>query len=121
MSLTATPLTAEVGERLGFVNHVVEESELLKKAREIAEAIVKNNQDLVLRYKAVINDGLKLDLGHALTLEKVPNFILTVCDFSVLYPISNAQLFFFCGKVRFSVFWVFISACSSRCLKSFQP
>ncbi|KAK9933985.1 hypothetical protein M0R45_021153 [Rubus argutus] len=70
VSLTATPLTAELAERLGFVNHVVEESELLKKAREIAEAIVKNNQDLVLRYKAVINDGLKLDLGHALTLEK---------------------------------------------------
>lgn len=70
VSLTATPLTAELGERLGFVNHVVEEGELLKKAREIAEAIAKNNQDLVLRYKAVINDGLKLDLGHALALEK---------------------------------------------------
>lgn len=71
VSLTATPLTAELGERLGFVNHVVEEGELLKKAREVAEAIAKNNQDLVLRYKAVINDGLKLDLGHALALEKV--------------------------------------------------
>lgn len=71
VSLTATPLTAELSERLGFVNHVVEEGELLKKAREVAEAIAKNNQDLVLRYKAVINDGLKLDLGHALALEKV--------------------------------------------------
>lgn len=71
VSLTAAPLTAEVAERLGFVNHVVEEGELLKKAREIAEAIVRNNQDIVLRYKSVINDGLKLDLGHALALEKV--------------------------------------------------
>lgn len=70
VSLTAAPLTAEVAERLGFVNHVVEEGELLKKAREIAEAIVRNNQDIVLRYKSVINDGLKLDLGHALALEK---------------------------------------------------
>uniref|UniRef100_A0A368UJF6 Enoyl-CoA hydratase n=1 Tax=Glycine max TaxID=3847 RepID=A0A368UJF6_SOYBN len=70
VSLSATPLTAEVAEKLGFVNHVVEEGELLKKSREIADAIVKNNQDLVLRYKAVINDGLKLDLGHALSLEK---------------------------------------------------
>ncbi|RDX87617.1 putative enoyl-CoA hydratase 1, peroxisomal [Mucuna pruriens] len=70
VSLTATPLTAEVAERLGFVNHVVDDSEVLKKSREIADAIVKNNQDLVLRYKAVINDGLKLDLGHALSLEK---------------------------------------------------
>lgn len=70
VSLTAMPLTAEVAEKLGFVNHVVEGSELLKKAREIAEAILKNNQDLVLRYKSLINDGLMLDLGHALSLEK---------------------------------------------------
>lgn len=71
VSLTATPLTAEVGEKLGFVNHVVEDGEVLKKSREIADAIVKNSQDLVLRYKSVINDGLMLDLGHALSLEKV--------------------------------------------------
>ncbi|KAL2338946.1 hypothetical protein Fmac_013392 [Flemingia macrophylla] len=70
VSLTAMPLTAEVAERLGFVNHVVEDGDVLKKSREIAEAIVKNNQDLVLRYKAVINDGIKLDLGTALSLEK---------------------------------------------------
>lgn len=70
VSLTATPLTAEQAERLGLVNYVVEEGQLLKKAREIAEAIIKNNHDLVLRYKSVINDGLKLDLGHALALEK---------------------------------------------------
>ncbi|EXC24966.1 3-hydroxybutyryl-CoA dehydratase [Morus notabilis] len=70
VSLTATPLTAEVAERLGVVNHVVEEGQLLNKVREVAEAIIRNNQDLVLRYKAVINDGLKLDLGHALSLEK---------------------------------------------------
>ncbi|KAL6982337.1 hypothetical protein U1Q18_015831 [Sarracenia purpurea var. burkii] len=70
VSLTAMPLTAEQAERWGLVNHLVEESELLKKAREVAEAILKNNQDLVLRYKSVINDGIKLDLGHALTLEK---------------------------------------------------
>nr|GME20162.1 probable enoyl-CoA hydratase 1, peroxisomal [Ipomoea batatas] len=70
VSLTATPLTANEAERLGFVNHVVERSELLKKARQIAEAIIKNNQDMVLRYKAVINDGFNLDLGRALALEK---------------------------------------------------
>ncbi|KAA8531217.1 hypothetical protein F0562_005869 [Nyssa sinensis] len=70
VSLTAMPITAEQAERWGLANHVVEGSELLKKAREVAEAITKNNQDLVLRYKSVINDGLKLQLGHALALEK---------------------------------------------------
>lgn len=53
------------------MNHVVEATELLKKSREIAEAMIKNNHDLVLRYKSVVNDGLKLDLQHALLLEKV--------------------------------------------------
>ncbi|KAL0348574.1 UNVERIFIED_CONTAM: putative enoyl-CoA hydratase 1, peroxisomal [Sesamum angustifolium] len=70
VSLTAMAVTAEQAERWGLVNHVVEGSELLKKARQIAEAIIKNNEDLVLRYKAVINDGFKQDLGHALALEK---------------------------------------------------
>ncbi|XP_076914268.1 putative enoyl-CoA hydratase 1, peroxisomal [Bidens hawaiensis] len=70
VSLTATPLTAEKAEKWGLVNHVVEGSQLLNKAREVAEAIMKNNQDLVLRYKAVINDGMKLDLHNALLLEK---------------------------------------------------
>ncbi|CAK9328923.1 unnamed protein product [Citrullus colocynthis] len=70
VSLTAMPLTAEEAERRGLVNQVVEGDELLKKAGEVAEAILKNSQDLVLRYKSVINDGLKLDLGQALALEK---------------------------------------------------
>ncbi|XP_022761281.1 probable enoyl-CoA hydratase 1, peroxisomal isoform X2 [Durio zibethinus] len=68
ISLTAMPLTAEQAEKLGFVNYVVEESELLKKVRQLAGAIVKNKQDLVIRYKSVINDGFKLDLHHGLAL-----------------------------------------------------
>lgn len=70
VSLTAMAVTADQAERWGLVNHVVEGNELMKKAQEVAQAIIKNNQDLVLRYKAVINDGLKRDLGHALALEK---------------------------------------------------
>ncbi|EPS58293.1 hypothetical protein M569_16521 [Genlisea aurea] len=71
VSLTATPVTAEQARQWGLVNHVVEQQdELLNKAYQVAEAMIKNNQDLVLKYKAVINDGLRLDLGHALALEK---------------------------------------------------
>ncbi|KNA23138.1 hypothetical protein SOVF_027360 [Spinacia oleracea] len=70
VSLSCIPLTAEQAENLGFVNYVVEGSELMKKAQEIAVSIAKNNQDLVLRYKSVIKDGLKLNLGDALALEK---------------------------------------------------
>lgn len=78
VSLTALPLSAENAERWGLVNHLVEEHDLMNKAREVADAIVKNNQDLVLRYKSVINDGIKLDLGHALALEKVTALSLIV-------------------------------------------
>ncbi|XP_071720784.1 probable enoyl-CoA hydratase 1, peroxisomal [Rutidosis leptorrhynchoides] len=70
VSLTATPLTAATAEKLGLVNHVVDGNDLLKKARQVAESIMKNNRDLVLKYKAVINDGAKLDLHRALLLEK---------------------------------------------------
>lgn len=83
------PLTADVAEKLGFVNHVVEEGEALKKARGIAEAIIKNEQGMVLRIKSVINDGLKLDLGHALTLEKVNIFY----HFLTIYLRESLSLF----------------------------
>ncbi|GLT43942.1 hypothetical protein SLA2020_178640 [Shorea laevis] len=71
VSLTSLPLNAEDAERWGLVNHVVEQGEVLNKARQVASAILKNNQGLVLKYKAVINDGLKLEMGRALALEKV--------------------------------------------------
>lgn len=83
------PLTAEQAERWGLVNHVVEGSELLKKAREVAEAIIKNNQNLVLKYKAVINDGLKQDLAHALALEKV---LILVSLSSIFFDAVHLQI-----------------------------
>lgn len=95
------PLTADVAEKLGFVNHVVEEGEALKKAKGIAEAIIKNEQGMVLRIKSVINDGLKLDLGHALTLEKVKNLFnlstrvlvpfCSICDLRYLLNSAGAS------------------------------
>lgn len=90
VSLTATPINAEQAERWGLVNYVVDRSELLNKARQIAEAIIKNNHDLVLRYKAVINDGFKLDLTRALALEKV-----MASDLVILYQLIVHLVQFF--------------------------
>ncbi|KAG4210929.1 hypothetical protein ERO13_A02G076000v2 [Gossypium hirsutum] len=70
VSLAAMPLSAEEAEKLGFVNYVVDQNEVLNKARQLAGAIMKNSQDLVLRYKSVINDGYKLDLREGLAMEK---------------------------------------------------
>eukprot|EP01018_Ginkgo_biloba_P017943 Gb_17305 [translate_table: standard] len=70
VSLTATPLDAHMAEKWGLVSQVVLPSELMKTAERIAEAITRNHEDMVLRYKAVINEGMKLPLGDALELEK---------------------------------------------------
>ncbi|XP_078445500.1 enoyl-CoA hydratase/isomerase A [Wolffia australiana] len=70
VSLTAAPITAAAAERWGLVGQVVEPEKVVEKATELAEAMLRNNRDLVLRYKSVINDGLKLDLASGLALEK---------------------------------------------------
>ena len=71
LSLTAAPLDAQTAERWGLVSQVVNHAELLSTARGIADAIIKNNETLVLKYKAVINDGFKLTLDEGLKLERV--------------------------------------------------
>eukprot|EP00246_Nothoceros_aenigmaticus_P005021 TRINITY_DN16830_c0_g2_i1.p1 TRINITY_DN16830_c0_g2~~TRINITY_DN16830_c0_g2_i1.p1 ORF type:complete len:263 (+),score=42.41 TRINITY_DN16830_c0_g2_i1:162-950(+) len=69
LSFTATPLDAARAEKWGLVNRVVPPGDLMKEARGIAEAILKNQQQLVVTFKAVVKDGLKLPLGDALRLE----------------------------------------------------
>lgn len=64
------PVTAEMAEKWGLANHIVEDSQVLSKAIEVAEAIARNNRNLVVLYKSVINDGLQLDMKHARALEK---------------------------------------------------
>lgn len=71
VSLSCMPITAETAEKWGLVNHVVERGEVLNKAEQVAEAILKNNHDMVLRYKSILNDGYKMELGRALDEEKV--------------------------------------------------
>lgn len=61
---------AQVAEKGGIVSRLVPPAELMKTAESIAGSIVGNHEDMVLMYKAVINDGMKLALGNALELEK---------------------------------------------------
>lgn len=80
-----------MAEKWGLANHIVEDSQVLSKAIEVAEAIVKNNRNLVVLYKSVINDGLQLDMKHARALEKVR--IYEVHD-TITYPWLNLQPIF---------------------------
>lgn len=82
------PINAEQAERWGLVNYVVDRSELSNKARQIAEAIIKNNHDMVLRYKAVINDGFKQELTRALALEKVPTYVLVMLNQLIVHLVQ---------------------------------
>lgn len=70
VSFTAAPIDGATAECWGLVSRLVPQNELLKVARDIAEAICNNQQGLVRRYKAVINDGLSLPLGEGRQLER---------------------------------------------------
>lgn len=70
LSFTSKPLDALSAEKWGLVNRVVQPAELMEHAIETAEAIASNQQDMVLRYKSILNDGFKLPLGDGSSLEK---------------------------------------------------
>lgn len=53
------------------MNHVVGPSELLGASRGIAKTIINNQNNLVLKFKAIITDGYKLMFGEVLKLEQV--------------------------------------------------
>jgi enoyl-CoA hydratase len=75
VSLTAEPVDAQTAEKWGLVTRVVNPTELLDTAKAIAKAILKNQERMTLKYKAIINDGFRLPFGEALKLEKVCSLI----------------------------------------------
>jgi hypothetical protein len=54
---------------------VVTPIELLDTANAIAKAILKNQERMMLKYKAIINDGFRLPFGEALKLENICSLI----------------------------------------------
>jgi enoyl-CoA hydratase/carnithine racemase len=72
LSLSAKPLDAVTAERWGLVNRVVQPGEdVVSAAIEIAESILQNKQDMVLKYKSILNDGFRLSFVEGAALEKV--------------------------------------------------
>ncbi|KAL2620860.1 hypothetical protein R1flu_001065 [Riccia fluitans] len=68
--LTSMPIDSQLAEKWGLVSQVVPPIELMQTANAIAETILKNNENMVLNRKAVVNDGANMPLGEALRLEK---------------------------------------------------
>ncbi|CAI5931700.1 unnamed protein product [Closterium sp. NIES-64] len=69
VSLTAEPVSADKAGRWGLLSRVVEADQLMPTAIAIAKTVAANHPGMVLRYKAVINDGIGLSLSDGRRLE----------------------------------------------------
>ncbi len=70
LSLTGNFLSAAQAEAWGLVNRVVAPDELLAQALAMALDMLSAVPEMLLRYKAVINDGFALAFGEAMALEQ---------------------------------------------------
>jgi enoyl-CoA hydratase len=71
LSLTGNFLAASKAEAWGLVNRVVAPEDLLPQARAMALDMLSADPGMLLRYKAVINDGFAIAFGEAMLLEQV--------------------------------------------------
>ena len=69
MILTGRAVTADEAARIGLVNKVVPDSELLPAALEMAHAIAEKSPEAVRFAKEALQKGLDLPLNEALNLE----------------------------------------------------
>lgn len=70
VSLTGNWVSAEQAAAWGFVNRVVPSEELLPTARALAADMLSCLPQMLVRYKAIINDGFALPFGEAMRLEQ---------------------------------------------------
>ena len=70
VSLTGNWVSAEQAAAWGFVNRVVPAEGLLDTARQLAGDMLSCVPEMLVRYKAVINDGFALAFGEGMQLEQ---------------------------------------------------
>lgn len=70
VSLTGNWVSAEQAAAWGFVNRVVPADELLPSARAMARDMLGALPEMLVRYKAIIDDGFALAYGEGLRLER---------------------------------------------------
>jgi enoyl-CoA hydratase len=69
LSLTGNFLTAEKAYDWGLVNRVVAPDELMPQALQLAREMADIEADMLVSYKAMIDDGYELPMGERLKLE----------------------------------------------------
>ena len=70
MIYTGQNIKADEALRIGLVNAVYPQSELLNEARKLAQSIVKNSNNAVKLSKKAINDGLQVDIDEGISIEQ---------------------------------------------------
>ena len=70
VSLTGNWVSAEQAAAWGFVNRVVPAEGLLDAARTLARDMLSCVPEMLVRYKAIIEDGFALPFGEGMALEK---------------------------------------------------
>jgi enoyl-CoA hydratase len=81
MILTARKITAEQAEQWGILNGVVTKQNLMNKAIQLAEEIMKNGPLAVIQAKHAINYGSEVDLRTGLAMEsKAYEIIIPTSD-----------------------------------------
>jgi enoyl-CoA hydratase len=69
LSLTGNFLSAQQAYDWGLVNRVVEPGDLMTAALDLAQDMASIDLDMLVTYKAMIDDGYALGLGQGLELE----------------------------------------------------
>ena len=67
---TARNIKADEAYRIGLVNAVYPQEELMEQAKKMASTIAKNAPIAVRNCKKAINDGLQVDIDQAIVVEE---------------------------------------------------
>ena len=70
MIFTGQNIKAEEAHRIGLVNAVYPQQELLNEAKKLALAISNNSHNAIKNSKKAINDGLQTDINNGLIIEE---------------------------------------------------
>lgn len=70
VSLTGNWVSAEQAEKWGFVNRVVPADELMTAARQLATDMLGTIPEMLVNYKAVLNEGFAMSFGDGMKLER---------------------------------------------------
>ena len=70
MIFTAQNIKAEEALRIGLVNAIYPQNELLNEAKKLALAIAKNGENAVKNSKKAINEGIQVDIDKGIEIEE---------------------------------------------------